>query len=128
MTTTTTLENYFQFIPSPDGSTVHAIRITGTRVGIEYVLREYLDGASPEELALRFPTVSLEQIYATITYYLAQRQQVAQYLDSVWSQQVSDASSSTDESEHFVATLRRKLAAARHEWLESSQHSNSAGQ
>jgi len=60
------LESYFDFLTPPDGR--QAIRIAGTRVGIEFVLREYLRGASPEELALHFPTLTLEQIHATITY------------------------------------------------------------
>ncbi|MCB0047933.1 MAG: DUF433 domain-containing protein, partial [Caldilinea sp.] len=66
MSTVTTLESYFDFIRTP-ADTLLSIRVTGTRVGIEYILREYMQGASPEELALRFPTVTLEQIHATIT-------------------------------------------------------------
>ncbi len=47
------------------------IRVKGTRVGIETILydHEHL-GLSPEEIALRYPTLSLEAVYATLTYYL----------------------------------------------------------
>ena len=83
MNTTTPLQAYFQFVRSASDDTLLAIRLAGTRVGIEYVLRDYLQGASPEELALRFPTLSLEQIHATITYYLAQRAEVSRYLDYI---------------------------------------------
>ncbi|MEA3341849.1 MAG: DUF433 domain-containing protein, partial [Chloroflexota bacterium] len=58
------IENYFDFASPAD------IRIKGTRVGIEIVLDDYLDGASPEEIAARYRTLTLEQVYATITYYL----------------------------------------------------------
>ncbi|MBM4467809.1 MAG: DUF433 domain-containing protein, partial [Chloroflexi bacterium] len=58
------LENYFDFLNADD------IRIKGTRVGIETVLDDYLNGASPEEIAARYRTLTLEQVYATITYYL----------------------------------------------------------
>ena len=75
---TINLESYFDFLTLPDGR--QAIRIAGTRVGIEFVLRDYLRGASPEELALRFPTLTLEQIHATITYYLARREDIDAYL------------------------------------------------
>ena len=61
------MENYFEFL-SPDD-----IRIKGTRVGIETVLDDYLGGASPEEIAARYRTLTLEQVYATITYYLHDR-------------------------------------------------------
>lgn len=114
-TTTTPLEHYFEFTYSPEDGEVQSIRIAGTRVGIEYIMREYLTGASPKELALRFPTVSLEQIHATITYYLAQRQQVTQYLQSVWQQQVRDSMDQQANSSSFVTGLRQKLSLARAE-------------
>ncbi len=44
------LEQYFNFLDRDD------IRIHGTRVGIETVLGDYLDGASPEEIAARYRT------------------------------------------------------------------------
>ncbi len=55
------LEHYFEFIAED------AIRLKGTRVGIETIVRAYQEGASPEEIALRYPTLSLEQIHATIS-------------------------------------------------------------
>ncbi len=51
------------------------IRIRGTRVGIETVLYDYLHGSqSPESIASRYPALTLEQVYATITYYLHNEQ------------------------------------------------------
>ena len=47
------LEGYFEFLAED------AIRLRGTRVGIETVVRDYLEGASPEEIALRYPTLTL---------------------------------------------------------------------
>lgn len=118
-TTMTSLESYFEFVrPSGDGD-IQAIRIAGTRVGIEHVLHEYLGGASPEELALRFPTVSLEQIHATITFFLAQRQQVIVYLQTVWQQQAQDWERQAVDPSPFVESLRHKLAAARREHYNS---------
>ena len=55
------LANTFEFI-SPE-----AIRIKGTRVGIEIVIEKFLDGASPEEIQRHHPHLTLKQIYATIT-------------------------------------------------------------
>ncbi|MDJ0516034.1 MAG: DUF433 domain-containing protein [Trichodesmium sp. MO_231.B1] len=34
----------------------------------------YLDGYSPEEIAVNFPGLSLDKIYATITYYLPKKE------------------------------------------------------
>lgn len=68
------VEKYFE-THAPDD-----IRIKGTRVGIETVLDDYLNGASPEEIAARYRTLTLEQVYATITYYLSHQREVEAYL------------------------------------------------
>ena len=68
------LEDYFDFL-SPDD-----IRIKGHRIGIDNVLDYYLEGYTPEEIAANLPTLSLEQIHATITYYLHNRPEIDAYL------------------------------------------------
>ena len=56
------LESYFDFLAPDD------IRIKETRIGIETILYDYLHrGQSPEDIAARYPSVTLEQVYATIT-------------------------------------------------------------
>lgn len=113
MNTITPLENYFQFLRAEPDDDILAIRIAGTRVGIEYVLREYLQGAGPEEMALRFPTLSLEQIHATITYFLAHKGEVDAYLRTVWQRQQADWEAEEQNPSPFTQALRRKLDAAR---------------
>jgi len=55
------LEDYFDFLAPDD------IRLKGTRVGIESVLYEYVHRLqTPEAIAQRFPTLTLDQVYATI--------------------------------------------------------------
>ena len=70
------LERYFDFLSLGD------IRIKGTRVGIETVLDDYLDGSSPEEIAARDRSLSLEQVYATLLYYFHNRAQMDAYLEA----------------------------------------------
>lgn len=57
------------------------IRVRGTRVGVEHVLEAYLAGSLPEEIALEFPTVTLEQVHGTIAWYLGNRAGVDAYLE-----------------------------------------------
>ena len=102
------LENYFEFI-CEERSNQHAIRIAGTRVGIETVLRDYQEGASPEEIVLRYPTLSLEQVYATITYYLANREKVEAYLKRVRQQQEEAWQEQQRQPSDFVRVLRERL-------------------
>ena len=69
------LEDYFDVLAPDD------IRIRGTRVGIETVLYEYIHrGQTAEEIAERFDALTLEQVYATILYYLRHRDAVGTYL------------------------------------------------
>ncbi len=69
------LEDYFDFLASDD------IRIKGTRVGIESVLYQYIHrDQTPEEIVKQFPTLALEEVYATILYYLHNRAAVDAYI------------------------------------------------
>lgn len=68
------LEDYFDFLANDD------IRIRGTRIGIETILGHYLKGISPETLADWYPNLSLDQIFATLTYYFANRDRIDRYL------------------------------------------------
>jgi uncharacterized protein (DUF433 family) len=69
------LEEYFDFQGPKD------IRVKGTRVGIETVLYDYVyRSCTPEDIAARYPSLTLEQVYATITYYLHNQETVTGYL------------------------------------------------
>ena len=70
------LEDYFTFVAPDD------IRIKGHRIGIETVLYDYLHRAKcPEEIQQTYPTLTLEEVYATILYYLHNKEQVGRYVD-----------------------------------------------
>lgn len=68
------LEDYFDFL-SPDD-----IRIKGHRIGIEDILELYLEGYSPEEIVVYYGTLRPVDVYATITYYHQNRQEIDGYL------------------------------------------------
>ncbi len=69
------LEEYFDFFAKDD------IRIKGTRIGIETVLYDFIHRSrSPEEIATTYPSLNLEQVYATILYYLHNKEAVSKYL------------------------------------------------
>jgi uncharacterized protein (DUF433 family) len=69
------LEKYFDFLSEDD------IRLKGTRVGIETILYDYIHRQrSPETIANTYPSLTLEQVYATILYYLHNKEKVSKYL------------------------------------------------
>ncbi len=69
------IEDYFRFLSPED------IRVKGTRVGIEHILYEYIYcNQTAEAIGQQFYTVSLAQVYATILYYLENRDTVGKYV------------------------------------------------
>lgn len=69
------LEDYFDF-QRPDD-----IRVKGTRIGIETILYDFIHRArTPEQIAQTYPSLNLEQVYATILYYLHNKDAVSNYI------------------------------------------------
>ena len=68
------LENYFEFRGAD------SIRIKGHRIEVEHIIELYHEGFSPEAIAHDLPSLSLETIYATITYYLHNQAPIDQYI------------------------------------------------
>lgn len=52
----------------------------GTRVTLNSVLDAFKEGATPEDIIYRFPTLALADVYTAIAYYLHNREAVEAYL------------------------------------------------
>ena len=57
-----------------------AYKVAGSRVSLDSVVYTFLGGQSPEGIADSFPTLSLEQVYGAITFYLSNRDEIDAYL------------------------------------------------
>lgn len=51
-----------------------------SRVSLDTAVYQFLAGESPEEVVQSFPSLSLEQVYGAIAYYLAHRAEIDDYL------------------------------------------------
>ena len=81
------LEDYFNFLAHND------IRLKGSRIGIETILYEYIYRArTPEEIAQIYPSLTIEQVYATILYYHHEKEKVSKYIADwlEWSHQMRE--------------------------------------
>ncbi len=104
------LESYFDFLPDGD------IRIKGTRVYLEDVIKMYLEGESPEEITTaHFLTLSLEQAYATILYYLANRLKMDAYIAQKKAEAETRYQEYTTHPSEFHLSLKKRVAALRQE-------------
>jgi uncharacterized protein (DUF433 family) len=84
--------------------------VCGNRVSLDSIVYAFLRGESPESIAESFPTVSLEQIFGAIAYYLANRPTVDEYL----LEGRADFARLREEAKRRYPALYAKLEAARH--------------
>ncbi|HYG63377.1 MAG TPA: DUF433 domain-containing protein [Thermoanaerobaculia bacterium] len=57
------------------------LRVEGTRVPLATVVEAFREGATPEEIVLRYPSLDLAGVYSVIGYVLHHRAEVDAYLD-----------------------------------------------
>ena len=101
------LEDYFNFLAHDD------IRLKDTRIGIETILFDYLFRArTPEEIANIYPSLTLEQVYATILYYLHNKEAVDAYIID-WLEWAERMREEQRRNPSPVAERLRKLRAKR---------------
>lgn len=58
------------------------IRIDGSRVTVHQIVTCYQQGLTPEEIADQYPHINLAQIYAALTYYHANRDEIDRELEA----------------------------------------------
>ena len=50
--------------------------LSGSRVPLAHIVREFQHGASPESIRSNYPTLTLEQVYRAFTFYLGNKEEV----------------------------------------------------
>ena len=88
------------------------MRIGQTRVMLDSVLASFHEGCSAETIAQQYPSLSLEEVYGAIAFYLGHSDIVDAYLvrqDIVWRRERQAAERSASP---VVAKLRAEAARA----------------
>lgn len=85
------------------------IRIAGTRIGLDIVVDEYNAGMSPEEITYNYPSLTLANTYAVITYYLLNKNDVDDYIDQL--NQQAEQIRQTIEAQYDLNAIRQRLIA-----------------
>jgi uncharacterized protein (DUF433 family) len=88
-------------------------RITGSRVPIDTVIYHFKLGATAEEIGYKFPSLRLADIYGAIYYYLANREEVEEYLSQQEAEgdAVQQRIESDPEYQQSKAEMRERLLA-----------------
>jgi len=102
------LEDTFDFVPPP----YEQIRLKGTRIGIEHVIRYHNGGMTAEQIAHAFAyPLPLAQVYAAITYYLQRKDELDAYVRRL--DAAGDQLRQEIEKDPVHRALREKLLAAK---------------
>jgi len=83
-----------KFIVKTPGTCGGRARLAGKRIPVSSVYRWFLRGSTPEDILDQFDGVSLSEIYAAISYALANLAEITREIESE-DQLVSQAASST---------------------------------
>lgn len=116
------LEDFFEFIEP------NHIRIKGHRIGIESILNKYLAGQNVEQIASQYDTLRLLDVYATITYYLQNQDEIDAYLKRIEQLADEDMARSDAHPSDTVLRLRKvrgERGLARTAWVASSVRQSS---
>ena len=71
------LEDYFE-----RNEAENVIRVKGTRIDVAVIIRDYQAGVLPEQIASNYArSLTLEQVFATLTYYLRNKPEMDRYLE-----------------------------------------------
>jgi hypothetical protein len=76
-------------------------------VTLDSILAAYHNGSTPEEIAIQFSVLRLEDIYSTIAYYLNHQQEINSYLEQR-SQQAQKLRQQRTQR-HNLVDLRQRL-------------------
>jgi len=86
-------------------------RVAGSRVSLDSIVYCFREGLSPESIQESFPSLSLEQVYAAIVFYLGNQEMVDKYLRE--GERLSEEMHT--ESRRRNADLITRLRRTRHE-------------
>jgi uncharacterized protein (DUF433 family) len=92
------------------------LRVGNTRVLLDLVIYSFRLGSTPETITQQYPTLSLDDVYLAIGYYLRHRNEVDSYLQHQEAE--AEAFQRAYEAEHPHKLTREvllaRLAAKRH--------------
>src|SRR5919202_781591 len=87
------------------------IRVKGSRVTLDVIVRQFKQGATAEQILEDFPSLSLRDVYGAIYYYLEHEAEVEEYLEK--QKEAAAETSKLIESKRDGGALRERIRARR---------------
>ena len=98
-----------EFVERRDGS----FYLAGSRVPLAHLVREFQHGELPEAIRSHYPTLTLEQVYGAITFYLGLQKKKWKRI----SPSANASKMSSPNTHPAPADLKQKLERARQQLL-----------
>jgi uncharacterized protein (DUF433 family) len=98
-----------QYVEGSDG----VFRVAGTRVSLDSIVYAFWRGQTAESIAQSFPSLTLEQVYGALTYYLADKDEIDAYLKSAKAEFEAMRQAAREQDPMFyqkLADVRRRAA------------------
>ncbi len=89
-----------------------AMRVGESQVLLDLVIRAFQDGATPETIVQLYSTLTLEDVYAVIAYYLRHRGEVEQYM-ARREQKAGDIQQLIESQQPDLTDIRSRILAKR---------------
>jgi uncharacterized protein (DUF433 family) len=89
------------------------VRVGDSRVTLDTLIAAFTEGATAEEIVAQYPTLSLADVYAVISYYLQQQAEVEAYLSQ--RRQIAADVRQRNEARFDPEGIRDRLVARRGE-------------
>jgi uncharacterized protein (DUF433 family) len=86
------------------------LRVGSSNVLLELVIRAFQDGATPETIKQRYPTLELTDVYAVVAYYLRHCAEVDAYLDGR-EQKAGEVQHRIEAQQTDLSEIRARLSA-----------------
>lgn len=118
-------------IPVPLVVTEHGtIRIGRSRVSLDSVVHHCKLGATAEQIAYTFPSLSLADIHVAIAYYLTHREEIEEYLQrqEAEADEIQRRIESDPEHQKRMTELRERILARWDARKQGAGESHSKGQ
>jgi uncharacterized protein (DUF433 family) len=87
--------------------------ISGTRVSLDSIVDTFKSGAAPESIRRSFPSLTLEEVYGAITFYLSHEQEIDNYLEQSEKEFESQADEMNAQARAANPELLERLEGAR---------------
>lgn len=99
------------FVEMNDGDYV----VSGSRVLLEGIVQEFLDGRSPETIQQSFPALKLAEVYGAIAFYLDHQPEITSYLQQRRVEYEMRRQANIGENQDFHMRLREKIGEVTHQ-------------